>query len=151
MAKREIPLFIIDKSRWHSQGECDFLVCTDIDNAFVARIDYVSEDEADTDTMKIVKGTNGINLKLEIKRITGQNPTSGAIRTLMKKGCDYISENGRLRINTTNPSAEDCINFLNVLIDANHHKLQEAGSDYNARKVVATSLQMLEAIKDRLK
>ena len=31
MAKREIPLFIIDTLRNHKRGECDFLVCTDKD------------------------------------------------------------------------------------------------------------------------
>lgn len=36
MAKREIPLFIIDNTRNHKRGECDFLVCTDKDNGFIA-------------------------------------------------------------------------------------------------------------------
>lgn len=41
MAKREIPLFIVDTSRNHKRGECDFLVCTDKDNGFLAKVDYV--------------------------------------------------------------------------------------------------------------
>lgn len=52
MAKREIPLFVFDKNRWHSQGECDFIICTDIDNSFVARVDYVTEPEMVSDTVK---------------------------------------------------------------------------------------------------
>ena len=122
MAKREIPLFVFDKNRWHSQGECDFIICTDIDNSFVARVDYVTEPEMVSDTVKIVKGANGINLKLEIKRITGQNPSPASIRTL-----------------------------IDVLIDSNRHHLKEAGSDYNAKKIVATSLNMLQVIRDKIK
>lgn len=41
MAKRSVPLFIIDRSRRHKLGECDFIVCTDLDNGFIARVDYV--------------------------------------------------------------------------------------------------------------
>lgn len=35
MAKREIPLFIIDNTRNHKRGECDFLVCTDKDKVYI--------------------------------------------------------------------------------------------------------------------
>lgn len=41
MAKREIPLFIIDNTRNHKRGECDFLVCTDKGNGFIAKVDYM--------------------------------------------------------------------------------------------------------------
>lgn len=150
MAKREIPLFIFDKNRWHSLGECDFITCTDIDNSFVARVDYVTDPEMVSDTVKIVKGANGINLKLEIKRITGQNPSPASIRTLMRKACEYIIKNAIIPVNVTNPSNEDCINFLEILIESNRHNLKEVGVDYDARKIVATSLVILEEIKKKL-
>lgn len=150
MAKREIPLFILDKNRWHSLGECDFIICTDIDNSFVARVDYVTEPEMVSDTVKIVKGANGINLKLEIKRITGQNPSPASIRTLMRKACEYIIKNAIIPVNVTEPSNEDCINFLEILIESNRHNLKEVGVDYDARKIVATSLVILEEIKKKL-
>ena len=151
MAKREIPLFVFDKNRWHSQGECDFIICADIDNSFVARVDYVTEPEMVSDTVKIVKGANGINLKLEIKRITGQNPSPASIRTLMRKACDYICENSLVPVHSAEPTNEECISFLDVLIDSNRHHLKEAGSDYNAKKIVATSLNMLQVIRDKIK
>lgn len=51
MSKREFPLFIFDLSRDHKLGECDFVACTDVDNAFVAKIDYVTGiDNVITDT-----------------------------------------------------------------------------------------------------
>lgn len=44
MAKREIPLFIIDTLRNHKRGECDFIVCTDKDCGFIAKVDYIDEE-----------------------------------------------------------------------------------------------------------
>ena len=49
MAKREIPLFIVDTSRNHKRGECDFLVCTDKDNGFLAKVDYVDGEKEEVD------------------------------------------------------------------------------------------------------
>ena len=150
MARREIPLFIFDKNRWHRQGAADFLVCTDMDNGFIARVDYVNEPETVTDTVRISKGPNGINLKLEIRRMTGANPSSSAIRTLMKKGSEYITENGQVSIDTNNPSTQDCIDFLTILINSNRQNVQEAGSDSREKEIVMTSLSMLEAIRKKL-
>ena len=39
--KREIPLFIVDSSRKHKKGECDYICCTDKDSGFIAKIDYI--------------------------------------------------------------------------------------------------------------
>lgn len=152
MAKREIPLFICDTSRWHNQGDADFIACTDQDNGFVARIDIVSSDEPDTvtDTLRIGYGNRGYKMRMEIKRVTGNNPTPSAIRTLMKKACDYYCENKRTLLHTENPTTLECVRFLNMLIDGNRQNLQESGGDFARRKTVETSLKMLEAIRLKL-
>lgn len=152
MAKREIPLFICDTGRWHNQGDADFIVCTDVDNGFVAKVDFVEESEPDTvtDSIRIGYANDGYKLKLEIKRIVGNNPSSSAIRTLMKKACDYYRENQQTLINMDSPSTVECVRFLNMLISGNRYNLQKAGSNYNERKTVENSLKMLEAIRIKL-
>lgn len=152
MAKREIPLFICDTSRWHNQGDADFIACTDQENGFVARIDIVSSDEPDTvtDTLRIGHENRGYKMRMEIKRVTGNNPTTSAIRTLMKKACDYYCDNKRTPLHAENPSTLECVRFLNLLIDGNRQNLQDAGADYAERKTVETSLKMLEAIRLKL-
>ena len=152
MAKREIPLFIVDTARWHNQGDADFIACTDQDNGFVARIDIVSSGEPDTvtDNLRIGHENRGYKMRMEIKRVTGNNPTTSAIRTLMKKACDYYCDNKRTPLHAENPSTLECVRFLNLLIDGNRQNLQDAGADYAERKTVETSLKMLEAIRLKL-
>lgn len=86
MAKREIPLFIVDTSRNHKRGECDFLVCTDKDNGFLAKVDYVDGEKEEV-------------------------------------GDDY----------------------LNTMVRMNRQYLDDAGSDYQARKTVQQTIIMLQA------
>ncbi|WP_298110494.1 hypothetical protein [uncultured Bacteroides sp.] len=152
MAKREIPLFIIDTAHWHNQGDADFVVCTDQDSGFIARVDIVGADQPDTvtDTIRIGHENRGYKMRMEIKRITGKNPSPSAIRTLMKKACDYYAENKRTPIHSDEPSTLECVRFLNLLIDGNRQNLQDSGGDFTRRKTVETSLKMLEAIRLKL-
>lgn len=46
--KREIPLFIVDSSRKHKKGECDYICCTDKDSGFIAKIDYIDGEIEET-------------------------------------------------------------------------------------------------------
>ena len=149
--KREIPLFIFDLNRFHNLGECDFVTCTDRDNGFIAKIDYLEgAHDAVTDTTRIVKGRNGISVRMEIKRIIGINPINSSIRTLMKKGMDLYIEKTQKSINVNEPSIEQCIDFLNILIKGNRHAISEQGVNYKERETVLTSLAMLEHIKAKL-
>lgn len=152
MAKREIPLFVFDTTRDHNLGECDFVSCTDVDNAFVAKIDYVTDQEnVITDTLRIVRNNGPIKLRIEIKRITGKNPDNTAIRTLMKKAEDLYCERTQLHVNIDKPSKDDMLKFLDVLIAGNKHHVAQAGSDSDERKVILTSIAMLEAIRNELR
>lgn len=151
MAKREIPLFIFDLSRDHNLGECDFVSCTDVDNSFVAKIDYVTNSEdVITDTLRIGNENNGIKLRLEVKRVTGKNPNRSSIRTLLKKAEDLYIERNIKSINIDMPSDDDMIEFLSIMIDGNKKNITEAGVDMNERNIVYTSIRMLEAIKHRI-
>ena len=40
--KREFPLFIVDHNRAHKFGEVDFIYCSDIDNGFIAIVEYIN-------------------------------------------------------------------------------------------------------------
>lgn len=153
MSKREVPVFVIDRNRDHGLGEVDFIVCTDIDNGFVAICEYVENvpDEM-TDTSITQKGCgvdSRLSLRISIKRSIGKNPTVSATRTLLRKAMKVYTTDNYLNV-TENPSVEDCIRFLEVLIKGNKHNLQECGVDYEARNTVLTSLFMLEKIKSYL-
>lgn len=151
MPKREIPLFVFDLSRDHNLGECDFVACTDVDNGFVAKIDYVTEvDNIITDTVRIVKNNGAIKLRLEVKRITGKKPDKAAIKTLLKKAEELYCERTQKHVTIDNPSKKDMLNFLDVLINGNKHYISDAGSDYNERRTLLTSISMLESIKSEL-
>lgn len=152
MAKREIPLFIFDTTRWHKHGDADFVACTDIDNGFVAKATIVDASEPDTttDTLRVGYENSGYKLRMEIKRVTGNNPTPSAMRTLLKKACDFYVENKRTPIHTDSPSTQDCVRFLGLLIDGNRQNIHEAGVDHNRRKTIETSLRMLEVIRLKL-
>lgn len=153
MAKREVPVFVIDRNRDHGLGEVDFIVCTDIDNGFVAICEYVDNvpDEM-TDTSITQKGGGvdpRLSLRISIKRSIGKNPTSSATRTLLRKAMRVYTTDNYLNV-TENPSVEDCIRFLEVLIRGNKHNLQECGVDYEARQTLLSSLFMLEKTKGYL-
>lgn len=151
MAKRETPLFIIDTCRAHKQGECDFLVCTDRDNGFVAKLDYVDGDITEVgDDYRIGYPNNGCSLRMQIQRYIGQNVTTQSVKTLMKKGMEQYVAIARRVVDIDNPSKEDCIKFIDMLIKGNRHHVLEA-KDHNERQMVATSIQLLEATKDYLK
>lgn len=152
MAKREIPLFVFDINRDHNLGECDFVACTDVDNSFIAKIDYVTGiDDIITDTLRIVRNNGSVKLRVEVKRITGKNPDNAAIRTLMKKAEDLYCERTQSSINIGEPSKSDMIKFLDVLISGNKHNVAQAGTNSRERNMVLKSLAMLEAIRDELK
>lgn len=151
MAKRELPLFIFDLSRNHNFGECDFVACTDIDNAFVAKIDYArNATKIISDNIRITRNNGDIYLRLEILRITGKNPDQAKIRTLLKKAESLYVEQTQKEMDVTDPSTADMIHFLNVLISGNKKNIAEAGADFEQRQTVITSLQMLDAIRKKL-
>ena len=149
--KREIPLFIIDTKKSHKKGECDFLVCTDYDSGFVARIDYVqatSPEYGDDYWQDYCR--NGLAIRLSIKRSIGHNPNQANVRTLMKKGMEYYAEAVTLEVGAKEVTTRQCVDFLDKLICGNKHYLQEAGADYRELETIKTSLMMLDAVKHKL-
>lgn len=149
--KREIPLFIIDTKKSHRRGECDFLVCTDKDSGFIARIDYIEQTSPEMgEDYRIDYCRGGVSARLSIRRTIGQNPNKTHIRTLMKRGLDYYAEAVTLSVNASKISTQDCIEFIDKLSEGNKQFLQEAGSNYEELQTIKTSLMMLDAIKDKL-
>ena len=149
--KREIPLFIIDTKKSHKKGECDFIVCTDQDNGFVAKVEYVPAAGPEYgDDYRIDCCRNGLSIKTTVKRIFGSNPKTTEIKSLLKKGVDYYVESVTLSVDATRATTGECIDFIEKLSAGNKHYLEEAGIDYEERKVILTSLAMLDAIKNKL-
>lgn len=151
MAKREIPLFIFDCDRQHSIGECDFVSCTDVDNAFVAKIDFVENaKDVVTDTMRIGRANNGISMRLEIKRITGKNPDIAQIRTLLRKAEELYVERVQETVDSSQPTDAEMISFLDALISGNKGQISGI-KDPNEKMIALTSLEMLQHIRNRIK
>lgn len=152
MAKREIPLFIIDNTRNHKRGECDFLVCTDKDNGFIAKVDYMDgEIEEVGDDYRIGYPNQGVSCRIQIQQMMGKNSRTNEIRTLLKKGMDYYVKTVQKPIHFDSPTKGECATFLEILIRSNKQALDEAGSDYDAHKVVENTIKMLQASADYLK
>lgn len=151
MAKREFPLFILDTLRTHKRGECDFLVCTDRDNGFIAKIDFIpgEKEEAGAD-YRIGYANDGISCRIRIQQMTGANSRESDIRTLLKKGLEYYVQAVRCQVNIERPSRQQCADFIRQLIRGNMKALDDAGSDYARRNIVKKSLSMLEASADYL-
>lgn len=151
--KREIPLFIIDTKRSHGLGDCDFIVCTDKENGFIAKAEFVANDDnvpQPSDLVRVSKNESGYSCVMEVKRVTGSNPSNTGIRTLMKKGMDLFNETMQVTVGAESPSIKQMTEFLDLLIRSNKHNLNEAGADYKARNTVLNSLSMLEHIKTHL-
>lgn len=153
MAKREVPVFVIDRNRDHGLGEVDFIVCTDIDNGFVAICEYVENvpDEM-TDTSITQKGGGvdpRLSLRITIKRSIGKNPTPSATRTLLRKAMKVYTTDAYVSVKEDS-TVEDCIRFLDIMIKSNKHHMQECGVDYEARQTLLSSLFMLEKTKGYL-
>lgn len=149
--KREIPLFIIDTKKSHRRGECDFLVCTDKDNGFIAKIDYIEQTQPEHgEDYRIDYCRGGLSVKLSIKRVFGTNPDKTHTRTLMKRGLDYYMDSVTLAVNANKISTQDCIEFIDKLSEGNKQYLQEAGADFEELQTVKMSLLMLDAVKDKL-
>lgn len=152
MAKREIPLFSIDNTRNHKRGECDFLVCTDKDNGFIAKVDYLDgEMEEVGDDYRIGYPKRGVSCRIQIQQMIGKNSLMNEIRTLLKKGMDYFVKTVQKPIHVNAPTKDECATFLEMLIRMNKQALDEAGSDYDAHKVVENTIKMLQASADYLK
>lgn len=151
MAKREFPLFILDTLRTHKRGECDFIVCTDRDNGFIAKIDFIPGEKEETCAdYRIGYANNGISCRIRIQQMTGANSRESDIRTLLKKGLDYYVQAVRCQVNIERPSRQQCADFIRQLIRSNMKAIDDAGSDYARRNIVKKSLSMLEASADYL-
>lgn len=146
MAKREIPLFIIDTSRRHKKGDCDFVFCTDKDNAFVAKIEFLSGniDEVGQD-YRIASNGQGHSLKISVARYYGANVDPSNIKSLLKRAVEYYFNISTSVVNVSKPSKEDCIRYLELLIKSNMHNLDCAKSDFEKRQTIINSMLMLKA------
>lgn len=150
MAKREIPLFIIDRTRQHKKGECDFLVCTDKDSGFIARIDYVDGEKEETgDDYRIGLPNGGVSCRMQVVRVTGERPVTASIRTLLKAGMEYFWKMARTPLDFDSPTPEECAKYLDILIKGNQGRINE-GSPAE-RRARALSLKMLQATMNILK
>ena len=151
--KREFPLFIVDHNRAHKFGEVDFIYCSDIDNGFIAKVEYMDGivEEVGED-YRIEPGLSGSNIsaKISIKRITGKNPDKTKIRGLLKQAMKYYTSLSTFSADIGNITVRQMVLFIDTLILDGRKNAIAAGSDYNYRNTVLTSIAFLEAIKKEL-
>lgn len=151
--KREFPLFIVDHNRAHKFGEVDFIYCSDIDNGFIAKVEYIDGiiEEVGED-YRIEPGFSGSNIsaKISIKRITGKNPDKTKIRGLLKQAMKYYTSLSTFSADIGNITVRQMVLFIDTLILDGRKNAIAAGSDYNYRNTVLTSIAFLEAIKKEL-
>ena len=111
--KREIPLFIFDTNKQHKKGECDFVVCTDKDSGFIARMDYIPEQEDEVgEDYRIGIRNGGLSCRMQILRMMGEHPTPTAVRSLLKKAMETYGKIALKTVNIDRPSKAECVRFL---------------------------------------
>ena len=151
--KREFPLFIVDHNRMHKFGEVDFVCCSDIDNGFIAKIEYVDgiiEEVGEDYRIEPSPGRANVSAKISIKRITGKNPDNTQIRALLKQAMKYYISLSTFSADIGKPTVKQMVLFIDTLILEGRKNAIAAGSDYNYRNTVLTSIALLEAIKKEL-
>lgn len=148
--KRELPLFIVDTSRRHKLGEADFITCTDRDDGFIARVDYVETSAEEVgDDYRIGLANGSVSARIQILRRTGQRPTPTATRSLLKAAMLYYEKITRFSVNVNEPTVDECIRFVDSSIRANYSNLAEAST--SERGTIQMSLVIMNAIKNYLK
>lgn len=148
--KREIPLFVLDTNRTHKMGECDFITCTDVNSGFIAKIDYIDQNDNYVDDNTRIECKDGVGCRMQVKRVIGLKPDKGDVRTLMKQAFEYFRKSVQFQVNVDEPSTEDCIKYIDAIIVSNKQYIDECGSDYNKRKTVASSIMIMEVVKRKL-
>lgn len=151
MAKREIPLFLVDRTRLHKKGECDFLVCSDMESGFIARIDFVQGEKVEVgDDYRIGLPNSGISCRIQVVRYTGHNPAPARTRTLLRAAMEYYEKTSeKLFVDADAPSPEDCAQYIDLLIKANQGSISEGTP--TEQRTRAFSLRMLQMAKYYLK
>lgn len=79
------------------------------------------------------------------------NGDQSHLNIYFKKGMDYFVKTVQKPIHVNAPTKDECATFLEMLIRMNKQALDEAGSDYDAHKVVENTIKMLQASSDYLK
>lgn len=149
--KREIPLFIIDVSRSHKLGDCDFITCTDKENGFVAKVSYVEARKSEVgDTFRIEPNNTGYAARFEIVRMLGSKQDTSAMRTLLKKATMYFFENIHSTVSADGTSVGEMISFLDILIRGNKFNADDPNLSLQQRKTTLKGINMLERIKQQL-
>lgn len=142
MAKRKFPLFIIDTNRLHRLGDCDFLVCTDKDNGFVALVDYINAtDAASSDDCYISKPNAGLAARIQIMRYNTPNPDKTKVRGLLKQAALKVMESIKVDV-SVDATPQQCVDYIKKLIESNRHRLSTG--DYTERRTILTSMVVLE-------
>ncbi len=123
------------------------------DNGFIAKVEYIDGiiEEVGED-YRIEPGLSGSNLsaKISIKRITGKNPDKTKIRGLLKQAMKYYTSLSTFSADIGNITVRQMVLFIDTLILDGRKNAIAAGSDYNYRNTVLTSIAFLEAIKKEL-
>ena len=152
--RRRNPLFIFDTNRCHKFGDCDWIVCTDTKNGFVAKVTYETglQPKAGVNERISKPNANGIQVCIRIVRawINGSQTVDGA-KSQLKQAEKVVREATRSVVVTNEPTTQQVIDYLELLIHANSHALH--GADYSTaeKQTTLTSLHMLQAAIDKLR
>ena len=155
--KRIHPLFIYDTNRNHKFGDCDWIACTQAHNAFLAKVTFVSDQEpTSAPNLRISRpNKNGIQVRLDLMRAWGNSEehpqTISEHLSLMKAAEKHIIDaTNYVRIDSGNPTTQQVIDYLELIVHANLSNLRGDASTAE-KQTTLTSLKMLKAAIDKLK
>lgn len=150
MGRRRYPLFVIDREQHHRAGETDYIVCTDLDNGFVASTEYVpAQEEECGDDYRIGLDNNGLSLKIQILKLTGRHPETAAVRTLLKAAmkeyaarCQPPASDGI--------TVADCVRAVDTMIRSNWQCMKMESGNREAQEMGLYAIAVFSKIKDIL-
>ena len=155
--KRIHPLFIYDTNRNHKFGDCDWIACTQAHNAFLAKVTFVSDQvPTSTPNLRISRpNRNGIQVRLDLMRAWGnseEHPQTIAEHLSLLKAAEkhIIGATNYVHIDSNNPSTQQVIDYLELIVHANLSNLRGDASTAE-KQTTLTSLKMLKAAIEKLK
>lgn len=149
--RRQTPLFIIDSSRQHNLGECDFITCTDQEAGFIAKVDVIEGEKTEVgEGYRIEFPIHGLSSRIAVQRYLQPNTDMKKVGTLLKAAHKEYERRTRTKVDLGNMTIDTCIGGIDTLLRSHRSHMAEIGSDYNARQTAIMIGEILETAETYL-
>lgn len=148
--KRTIPLYIIDTSRAHKRGECDYIVCTDKENGFIARCEFLDGRAEEAGDDYRIRTFQGVSVRITVERYLVDEPDKAKVRTLLKGAEKYYLSLSQFRVDINSMPIEECIKGLYSIARSFRTQADRHTGDYEERVTLLCAEATLMKSKEYL-